>query len=71
MYVLLPKKGNLREGGNCRKITLISHCSKILLKITQWRLENILEGEMPEEQTGKASGKTGSAEAKFATSDGS
>ena len=35
----IPKKGNAKECSNCRTIVLISHASKVLLKILQARLQ--------------------------------
>ncbi|GFS12913.1 endonuclease-reverse transcriptase [Elysia marginata] len=43
IYVLLPKKGDPRICSNNQTIALISHASKILLKIIQWRLESYKE----------------------------
>ena len=38
VFIPLPKKGNAKECSNYRAIALISHASKILLKILQARL---------------------------------
>ncbi|GFS08901.1 RNA-directed DNA polymerase (Reverse transcriptase) domain containing protein [Elysia marginata] len=50
IYVLLPKKGDPRICSNNGTIALISHASKILLKIIQWKLEPYMEKEMSIEQ---------------------
>ena len=52
IYVPIYKKGNPNECCNYRTISLISHASKILLKIIQRRLEPIMESIIPEEQAG-------------------
>ena len=38
IFVSIPKKGNAKECSNYRTIALISHTSKIMLKILQARL---------------------------------
>ena len=53
--VRIYKKGN--ECGNYKTIALISHGSKILLRILQKRLDNILIPELPIEQTGFRRGR--------------
>ena len=40
VFVTLPKKGNLKECSNHRTISLISHASKVLLKIINGRMKN-------------------------------
>ena len=37
VFILIPKKGNAEECSNYRTITLISHTSKVMLKILQAR----------------------------------
>ena len=39
VFILLPKKGNARECSNYHTIALISHASKVMLKILQSRLQ--------------------------------
>ena len=39
VFIPLPKKGNAKECSNYRAIALISHASKILLKILQARIQ--------------------------------
>ena len=48
----IAKKGDPRNCANYRTIALIPHASKILLKIIQKRLENIIDREIPEVQAG-------------------
>ena len=52
IYVLIYKKGDKKECGNYRTIALISHAIKILLRILQKKLENVLIPELPIEQVG-------------------
>ena len=39
VFIPIPKKGNAKEGSNYRTISLISHISKVMLKILQARLQ--------------------------------
>ena len=48
----IPKKGNAKECSNYRTITLISHASKIMLKILQARLQQYVNQELPDVQAG-------------------
>lgn len=50
--VMLYKSGNSKECGNYRTIALISHTSKILLKIILNRMKKKISEELPEEQAG-------------------
>ena len=38
-FIPIPKKGNAKEGSNYHTIALISHASKVMLKILQARLQ--------------------------------
>ena len=38
VFISIPKKGSAKECSNCRTIVLISHASKVMLKILQARL---------------------------------
>ena len=51
------QKGDNKECGNYRTIALISHASKILLRILQKRLETFLIHELPIEQAGFRRGR--------------
>ena len=46
-----PKEGNARECSNYRTIALISHASKIMLKIFQGRLQQYMNHEFPDVQS--------------------
>ena len=39
VFIPIPKKGNAKDCSNCRKIALISHAIKVMLKILQARLQ--------------------------------
>ena len=39
VFIPIPKKGNAKECSNYRTIALISHASKVMLKILQARLQ--------------------------------
>ena len=46
----IPKKGNAKECSNYRTIALISHASKVMLKILQARLQQYENRELPDVQ---------------------
>ena len=48
----IPKKGNAKECSNYRTIALISHASKVMLKIHQARLQQYVNRELPDVQAG-------------------
>ena len=48
----VPKKGNAKECSNYRTIALISHASKVMLKILQARLQQYVNRERPDVQAG-------------------
>ena len=52
VYVPIYKKGDPQECSNYRTIALVSHGSKLLLKILQKRLEPFMEQVIPDEQAG-------------------
>ena len=51
-FIPIPKKGNAKECSNYRTITLISQASKVMLKILQVRLQQYVNRELPDVQTG-------------------
>ena len=57
VFVIIPKKGDSRDYANNRTIALITHTSKVLLKIMQKRLEPIVERELPEVKAGFRHGR--------------
>ena len=52
-----PKKGNAKECSNYRTIALISHASKVILKILQARLQQYVNHEPPDVQAGFRKGR--------------
>ena len=52
-----PKKGSAKECSNYCTIALISHASKVMLKILQARLQQYLNHELPEVQAGFRKGR--------------
>ena len=52
VFILIPKKGNAKECSNYRTIALISHASKVMLKILQARLQQYVNHELPDVQAG-------------------
>ena len=48
----IPKKGNARECPTYHTIALISHASKVMLKILQARLQRYVNRELPDVQAG-------------------
>ena len=57
VYIPIPKKGDSRVCSNNRTIALISHASKVMLKVIQHRLEKHMEREMSIEQAGFRKGR--------------
>ena len=57
VFIPIPKKGNAKEGSNYRTIALISHASKVMLKILQARLQQYVNHELPDIQAGFRKGK--------------
>ena len=53
----IPKKGNAKEYSNYHAIALISHASKVTLKILQARLQQYVNGELPDVQSGFRKGR--------------
>ena len=52
-----PKKGNAKECSNYHTIALISHASKVMLKILQARLQQYVNCELPDVQAGFRKGR--------------
>ena len=57
VFIPIPKKGNAKEYSNYCKIALISHTSKIILKILQVRLQQCVNHEPPDVQAGLRKGR--------------
>ena len=52
VFIPTPKKGNFKECSNYHTIALISHASKVILKILQARLQQYVNCELPDIQAG-------------------
>ena len=57
VFIPIPKKGNAKECSNCCTIALISHASKVILKILQARLQQYMNRELPDVQAGFRKGR--------------
>ena len=57
VFIPIPKKGNAKECSNYRTIALISHASKVMLKILQARLQQYMNCELPDVQAGFRKGR--------------
>ena len=57
VFILIPKKGNAKECSNYHTIALISHASKVLLKILQARLQQYVNHELPHVQAAFRKGR--------------
>ena len=57
VFIPVPKKGNVKECSNYRTIALISHASKVILKILQARLQQYVNHELPDVQLGFRKGR--------------
>ena len=68
-FIPIPKKGNAKECSHYRTIALISHVSKVMLKILQDRLQQYVNHGLPEVQAGLE--KAEELEIKLPTSIGS
>ena len=56
-FHFIPKKGNAKECSNYRTTALISHASKVMLKILQARLQQYVNQELPGVQAGFRKGR--------------
>ena len=52
VFIPVPEKGNAKECSNYHTIVLISHTSKVMLKILQARLQQYMNCELPDVQAG-------------------
>ena len=52
VFIPIPKKGNAKECSNYCTIALISHASKVMLKILQARIQQYVNRELPDVQAG-------------------
>jgi len=57
VFITIPKKSNAKECANYQTIVLISHASKVMLKILQSRLQHYVNRELPDVQDGFRKGR--------------
>ena len=50
VFITIPKKGNAKDHSNYLTVVLISHASKVMLKIFQARLQQYMNRELPDVQ---------------------
>ena len=59
VFIPIPKKGNAKECSNYHTIALISHTSKVMLKIFLAKLQQYVNRELPDVQAGFRKGRGG------------
>ena len=57
VFIPIPKKGNAKQCSSYCTIALISHASKVMLKILQARLQQYVNHELPDVQAGFSKGR--------------
>ena len=57
VFIPIPEKGNAKEYSKYYTIALISHASKLMLKILQARLQQYVNHELPDVQAGFRKGR--------------
>ena len=57
VFIPIPNKDNAKEYSNYHTIALISHASKVMLKILQVRLQKYVNSECPNAQAGFRKGR--------------
>ena len=57
VFIPVPKKGNAKECSPYHMIALISHASKVMLKILHARLQQYVNHELPDVQAGFRKGR--------------
>ena len=57
VFIPIPKKANAKECSDYRTVELISHASKVMLKILQARLQQYVNCELPDVQAGFRKGR--------------
>ena len=57
VFILIQKKGNAKECSNYHTIALISHASKVMLKVLQARFQQYMNHELPDVQAGFRKGR--------------
>ena len=57
VFIPIPNKGNPKECSNYCTIALISHASKVMIKILQAKLQQYVNGELSDVQAGDRKGR--------------
>ena len=57
VFLPIPKKDNAQEYSDCHSIALISHASKVMLKIPQAKFQQYVNSEIPDVQAGFRKGR--------------
>ena len=57
VFILIPRKGNVKECSNYCTTALISYARKVMLKILQARLQQYMNCELPDVQDGFRKGR--------------
>ena len=57
VFIPIPKKGNAKECSNYCTVALISHASKVMLKILQAKPRQYMNHELPDVQAGFIKGR--------------
>ena len=57
VFIPIPKKSHAKERSDYRTVALISHSSKVMLKILQARLQQYVDCELPDVQAGFRKGR--------------
>ena len=57
VFIPIPKKGNAKGYSNYRTIVIMSHASKVMLKILQARFQEYVNRELPDVQAGFRKGR--------------
>ena len=57
VFIPIPKKGHAKECSNYCTIALISHASKVMLKVLQSRLQKYMNQELSDVQSGFRKGR--------------
>ena len=57
VFIPIPEKGNDKECSNYQTVVLISHASKVMLKILQARIQQYVNRELPDVQAGFRKGR--------------
>ena len=57
VFIPIPRKGNVKECSNYCTVAIISHASKVMLKILQAKLQQYINCELPDVQAGFRKGR--------------